>query len=190
MDINDGLIETLLELQDLDRVPRLGFSLNGVADPESVSEHSWHVAFLVWCLSARISGIDRLRAVELALVHDAAEVRLGDLPKTAARYFPKGSKARAEQAAAAELFAAIPEALERHLEYSDGTTAEARLVKACDKLQLVLKLVVYESGGAARLAAFWDNPENFVDGGFPLVAAIYEELRTLRARRLDAARAP
>lgn len=186
MSSDDTLIETLLELQNLDRVPRLGFSLNGVTDPESVSEHSWHVAFLVWCLSARIPGVDRLRAIELALVHDAAEVRLGDLPKTASRYFPERAKARAEQAAASDLFASIPEALDRHLEYSDGDTPEARLVKACDKLQLVLKLIVYESNGARRLAAFWDNPANFVDGGFPLVAELYDQLRTLRERRLGA----
>ena len=58
--------------------------------------------------------------------------------------------------------------------------SEARLVKACDKLQLMLKVAVYERWGTGALAEFWDNPENFPDGGFPVVREIFEELRQRR----------
>ena len=50
-------------------------------------------------------------------------------------------------------------------EYLAAATPEARLVKACDKLQLMLKVAVYERWGESGLAEFWDNPDNFPDSG-------------------------
>ncbi|MDX1501292.1 MAG: HD domain-containing protein [Thermoanaerobaculia bacterium] len=178
-----GLLDLLLEAQALDRVPRTGYLLRGVARPESVSEHSFHVALLVWTLAAGIDEVDAARAVELALLHDLAEVRLGDLPMTAARYLPEGAKRSAEAAAAADLLAPLGDrALALVQELEEGTTPEARLVKACDKLQLMVKVAAYEAQGEGGLAEFWENEGNFPDGGFPEVAALFDELRR-RARR-------
>jgi len=64
----------------------------------------------------------------------------------------------------------------------DGVTPEARLVKACDKLQLMLKVAVYERWGTGALAEFWDNPDNFPDGGFAVVQELFEELRQRRSQ--------
>lgn len=165
----------------LDRIPRSGYVLRGVAAPESVSEHSFHVVFLVWTLGPRIEGIDTGRAVEIALVHDLAELRIGDLPRTSSHYFPEGAKQVAEAAAMADVLAPLPErALRLYEEYQQGATPEARLVKACDKLQLMLKVAVYERWGTGALAEFWDNPGNFPDGGFPVVGQLFEELRARR----------
>jgi 5'-deoxynucleotidase YfbR-like HD superfamily hydrolase len=182
---NDTLLDLFLELQTLDRVPRSGYMLRGVHDPESVTEHSWHVLFLVWSLGTQIEGVDLHRAVEIALVHDLAELRVGDLPRTASHYFPEGAKKSAELAAMRDVLAPLPErALDLYLEYQQGATLEARLVKACDKLQLMLKVAVYERWGTGALAEFWDNPDNFPDGGIPVVREMFEELR--RRRNADA----
>lgn len=179
---NHSLLELFLELQNLDRVPRSGWALRGVAAGESVTEHSWHVLFLVWALGPRIPGLDVGRAVEIALVHDLAEVRLGDLPQTAARYLPEGAKKEAERTAVAEILAPLPgRSRELYAEYEAGETPEARLVKACDKLQLMVKAAAYERWGAGGLAEFWDNPDNFPDGGFAPVRELFEELRRRRA---------
>lgn len=181
MRANDTLLDLFLELQTLDRVPRSGFVLRGVAEPESVTEHSWHVLFLVWALGSRIEGIDLMRAVEMALVHDLAELRTGDLPRVANRYFPEGSKKAAEAAAMAEILAPLPERLlALHDEYQQGSTPEARLVKACDKLQLMIKVTVYERWGTGALAEFWDNPENFPDSDFAVVRELFAALRERR----------
>ena len=181
MRANDTLLDLCLELQILDRVPRSGYVLRGVDHPESVTEHSWHVLFLVWALGSRIAGLDVQRAVEIALVHDLAELRIGDLPRVASRYFPEGAKKSAELAAMGEILAPLPErALDLYREYQDGATPEARLVKACDKLQLMLKVTVYERWGTGTLGEFWDNPENFPDGGFDVVKELFEALRERR----------
>jgi putative hydrolase of HD superfamily len=181
MKANHTLLDLFLEAQALDRIPRSGYVLRGVADPESVTEHTWHVVFLVWALGARIEGMDVHRAVEIAMVHDLAELRIGDLPRTSSRYFPPGAKNAAESAAMADVLAPLAErALPLYEEYQRGATPEARLVKACDKLQLMLKVTVYERWGTGALAEFWDNPENFPDGGFPAVRELFEELRARR----------
>jgi len=181
MRANETLLDLFLELQILDRVPRSGYVLRGVAEPESVTEHSWHVLFLVWALGSRIEGLDLTRAIEIALVHDLAELRTGDLPRVANRYFPEGSKKAAEAAAMAEILAPLPEcALALYDEYQQGSTPEARLVKACDKVQLMIKVAVYERWGTGALAEFWDNPENFPDGDFEVVRELFDALRERR----------
>jgi putative hydrolase of HD superfamily len=178
---NATLVEALLELEILDRVPRSGWMLRGVQDGESVSEHSWHVVTLVWALGPAVPGIDLLRALELAIVHDLAEVRIGDLPRTAARYLPAGAKHAGEEAALAELLAPLGErAVELYREYHQRSTREARLVAACDKLQLMLKVTLYERWGAGGLAEFWRNPANFPDTEFAPVAELFAARGSLK----------
>ena len=62
---NSDLLDLLLEVQSLDRIPRSGYLLSGISDPESVSEHTWQVAFVVWVLSDSIPEVDALRALEI-----------------------------------------------------------------------------------------------------------------------------
>ena len=182
---NGSLLELLLEVETLDRVPRAGWLLRGVADGESVAEHSFHVALLVWTLGVEVAGLDVGRAVAMALVHDLAELRFGDLPRTASRYLPRAAKHEAERAAFADLTApAGPRAAEHFAEYQTGETREARFVRACDKLQLLLKVTVYQSWGAGALAEFWANPDNFPAPEFAPVDAL---LAALRARAASAA---
>jgi putative hydrolase of HD superfamily len=179
-----SLLDSLLELQILDRVPRSGWALRGVPEPESVSEHGFHVLLLVWALAPEVDGLDAHRACELAVVHDLAEVRLGDLPRTAARYLPDGAKHAAEQAALADLLAPLGDrATALYREYRGKATREARFVGACDKLQLMIKVLLYERWGAGGLGEFWENAENFPGDEFAPVAALVDELRARRGRR-------
>jgi putative hydrolases of HD superfamily len=179
---NDSLLEALLELQILDRIPRSGWMLRGVPEPESVSEHNWHVAFLVWALAPQVAGLDAARALDLAMIHDLAEVRLGDLPRTAGRYLPRGAKHQAEGEALAELLAPLGDrGPTLYGEYRAGATREARFVSACDKLQLMLKVALYEGWGASGLAEFWGNDANFPDQEFPAVRRLFDALRRRRS---------
>ncbi len=177
MRANESLLDLVLEAQVLDRVPRSGYCLRGVPEPESVTEHSWHVVFLVWLLGRRCEGVDVPRAIQIALIHDLAEMRLGDLPRTASRYL-SGMKNQAEAAAMGEILAPLTDT-ERafYTEYQQGETREARLVKACDKLQLMLKVFTYEAwGSGGGLREFWDNPDNFPNGDFEPVRILFAAL--------------
>lgn len=175
---NQSLLDVLLELQFLDRVPRSGYLLRGITDCESVSEHTFHLVFMVWTLAAEEPELDRLRVMELALVHDLAEVRMGDLPRSAAGYLPSGAKAKAEHAAASDLMAPLGDAaIDRVAEYQAKETAEARFVSLCDKVQLLIKVAVYEEWGSPNLAEFRRRLEGLPDGGFSSIRRVLGELR-------------
>jgi len=176
---NATLLDLLLELQTLDRVPRSGYFLRGISDCESVSEHTFHLAMLVWFLAADEPELDRAHAVELALMHDLAELRIGDLPRTATTYLPADVKHAAERRAAADILApADPRATALYDEYEEGETAEARFVRACDKLQLMVKVTVYERWGHRGLAEFWDNPANFPTSDFSSIEKLFADLQS------------
>jgi putative hydrolase of HD superfamily len=173
---NATLLDLLLELQTLDRVPRSGYFLRGISDCESVSEHTFHLAMLVWFLAAEEPALDRV--VELALMHDVAELRIGDLPRTATTYLPAEVKHAAERLAAADILApADPRATALYEEYEAAATAEARFVRACDKLQLMIKVTVYEGWGHRGLAEFWGNPANFPKSEFGSVERLFKSLQ-------------
>src|SRR5918912_251677 len=61
----------------LKEVRRQGWVDRGVADAESVADHSYRLAVLAWAV-ARARGLDAGRAVLIALVHDLAEAEIGD----------------------------------------------------------------------------------------------------------------
>ena len=65
---NASLLDLLLELQTLDRVPRSGYFLRGISDCESVSEHTFHLALLVWLLAG-----DEPVETQIRLMIDFAE---------------------------------------------------------------------------------------------------------------------
>ena len=175
---NDDLFDLLLELQALDRLPRTGYAMRGMVDSESLSEHSFHITFLAWALAQELPELDRLRVLELALVHDLPEVRTGDLPRTANQYLPVGAKAAAELAVARQLLAPLGErSVELLAEYQAGETAEARFVSVCDKLQLLIKVAAYQSWGVGNLDELAATIDRFDDGGFEPVRRLVDRLR-------------
>ena len=184
---NSDLLDTLLELQALDRVPRFGYSMRGISDPESVSEHTFHLCMLVWALAPEAPGVDLGHALQLAMIHDLAEVRTGDLPRTATAYFPRETKLRAERAVIEDLMGPAADRARPLLEeYQAGKTAEARFVGACDKLQLLLKTWTYEHWGAGKnLDELWENLDPFPDGGFDVVHRLFQTLRERRQRQAE-----
>ncbi len=179
---NETLLDTLLELEGLDRVPRTGWFLRGVADCESVAEHTFHVVFLVWAAGSRVSGLDLGRATQLALLHDLGEMRTGDLPRTAQAYLAREEKVKAERRALDDVLAPLAgRAAALANEYQAQETLEARFVKACDRLQLLLKAARYEAHGARGLEEFWES--DFDDLGFPVLAELAAELAARRSVR-------
>ncbi len=175
---NATLLDLVLELQLLDRVPRSGYLLRGIGDGESVAEHCFQLAMIVRLLAPGEPEIDPARAVELALLHDLGELRVGDLPANAVRYLPAGAKHAAERHAVADLLAPDESGAEAsYLEYEARSTREARFVAACDKLQLMVKVSVYQRQGRGALAEFWLNPANLPGAEFASVRAMFEALR-------------
>ena len=146
--MNEADIQALLEATKLKSLNRAGWLRCAVAHPESVAAHSWGVAWLVLLLCP--SGLNRERALELALVHDLAEVRAGDI--TPYDKVSATDKHRLEEEALQAMMgectykACVTSAFE---EYRDALTPEAKFVHYCDKLDMALQARRY----------MLDNPE-------------------------------
>ena len=151
----DPLIDQLLSLEGLDLIPRTGYLQRGVRSPESVTEHSWHVAVVAWTLLPFVQPIDQAKALELALLHDVGELLIGDLPRPARRLFPPNAKEIAEKQAVVEVLHASSDratALADDLRHKHSL--ESRFVHHCDRLQLLLKTATYAQRNEGESAAF------------------------------------
>lgn len=145
--------ERLLEALALKDLPRAGWVRVGVQAPESVAAHAWGVAWLVLALCP--PELDRGRALAIAVVHDLAEVRVGDL--TPHDGTPASEKARREREAFRDLVAPLAGAAEMEAmlaEYMGAGTPEGRFVRACDKLDMALQAARYEAAQGLDLAEF------------------------------------
>ena len=149
-------LEALLKLLALDRLPRTGWILAGVEPVESVAAHGLGTALVVLGLGPAVDPpLDVDRAVTLAVLHDAPEALLTDLPRAASALLPPGAKAEAEAKAAGILLGPLSDhALGREAEYRAQGTREARFVRLCDKLQLGVRLLGYVRAGARGLEDF------------------------------------
>lgn len=149
MTLRDLLLETLA----LKALPRAGWVRVGVRDPESVAAHAWGVAWLVLALCP--PHVDRGRALAIAVVHDLAEVRVGDLtphdPVTPAE------KRHREEAAFRDLTGGRADLQELLGEYLEASTPEGRFVRACDKLDMALQAAWYEARQPLDLREFVES---------------------------------
>jgi putative hydrolase of HD superfamily len=146
---SSGALAALVESYGLKDERRTGWQLSGIDDPESVAAHSWGVSLL--CLAfADEAGVDPDRALRLAVVHDLAEARTGDLPTRADpadEPIPSPEKERRERAAMSELGAPFPVVAEAWEAYERRDTPEARFVKDIDLVDMCLQALVYEREG-------------------------------------------
>ena len=149
-------LDRLVDLLALDSLPRTGWILVGVPQPESVAGHSLGAALLALTLGPEVEPpLDVDRAAALCAVHDTPEAWLGDLPRPGASRLPDGAKHAAEQRIADDFLAPLSAALrDRVREYESRESREARFARLCDGLQLGLRLVGYRRAGQRGLDAF------------------------------------
>jgi putative hydrolase of HD superfamily len=143
-----ALLDFLITADRLKGVERRAFVGDG-SRRENSAEHSWHLALAALVLHREVGfTADLGRTLALALVHDLVEIHAGDT--YAYDEAQAMAQAEREEAAAHRLFDPLPADLRDDLwsmwrEFERGETAEARLAKACDRLQGFLQN--YVAGG-------------------------------------------
>ena len=156
----ENLLAVLTDVGRLKTLRRAGWVRSGVEEPESVADHSYRLAMLALLIAPRL-GLDIDRLVRLALLHDLAEARIGDL--TPADRVAPADKAAREDAAFSEIVSGLSESkalVELWRDYETGGTPEARIVRQLDKLEMALQALEYEQtavagSGAAQLQPGW-----------------------------------
>ena len=182
----DSIIDVMLSLHPLERVPRAGFLLRGVVEPESVAAHSHSLAVLTLLVCNEYPDeFDSSKAVEMALIHDLQEVSTMDIPLPAGNDAFRAAKETAEEEIFNGLFSRVsPRIRERYAEFKRSETAEARLVRGLDKVQMMIKVVCYEQEGRGRLDEFWRHPRNFPDFGIPVLKTLFQAVAAKAGRKV------
>jgi putative hydrolase of HD superfamily len=191
--VNDGpaaaIVAALARLHPLDRVPRAGWLLRGVTEPESVASHCHAVALLAQLVCDAWPGtFDAGRAVAMALIHDCAEVETMDIPMPAGDAGFREAKSRTERAIIDSVFAGLASrAGELFDEFERADTPEARLVRGLDKVQMMIRATCYQHEGRGNLEAFWAHGRNLEDFGIEAVRELFAEVARFAGRNLPTA---
>lgn len=140
------IIEFIKIIERLKTIERFNRTSN-LHRTESVAEHMWHLAIMVYLLAGQKPELDKKRLIELSLIHDLVEVYSGDVNLWDPKKKDKDKKRADERKAAIKLFSKLPKderekMLELWYEYEDKKTAEAVFVYALDKLQPFLQRLI------------------------------------------------
>lgn len=168
---------------NLKHMKRTGWVLRNVKDCESISGHMYRMGMMSFLLDGS-QGLDRIRVMELALVHDLAESIVGDITPYCG--ISREEKLLREFSAMSEISELLgpskDKLLELFNEYESGKTAEAKFVKDLDRLDMVMQAFEYEKRDNCPMKhqEFFDSTK----GKFshPLVINIVNEINAQREK--------
>ncbi len=186
------MLATLIELQRLKRLDRTGWTLRGLPNgTEAVASHSFGVCVTAMLLAdeAKAHGIEVNceRLLRMALLHDWAETRVGDMPRTATNYFGAEARKKAETLAFADIVNGVgageADYNELYQDYEQRSSLESRLVKAADVIDLLVQAFALEKAGVKGLDEFWEVAHT---ADFQLPAAAQEVVMKVMRQLLEA----
>ena len=107
---------------------------------ESVGEHTWMMALFALLTYRQLKApIDIDKALKMVIIHDLAEVEVGDIPFTEESE-RKRNKQALEEAAMEKIYSMLPKEEAEEIcslwhEYEERNTPEAKFIKALDTLE-------------------------------------------------------
>jgi putative hydrolase of HD superfamily len=176
----DKLLRLMTRADRLESLPRTGWLVGGVVQPESIAAHLYGVAVgALWIADTIEEQVDVERLLRIALLHDLGEALTSDLPRPVKRLIGKASVDAAEEAAFATIAddAGVPW-LGAWDDYQAADSLEARIVKAADRIQMLVKAAIYEKQGRGDVARFFEGRDPSF--GIPVVDEVFERLRERR----------
>ena len=141
-----NLANLLFEARMLKEIPRSGYAFLGAGD-ESVAEHTFMVTFIAFIMAQTVPEVDGIRLVNMCLVHDLPEARIGDLNTVQKQYVTAN-----EGQALSDTTRDLPFGeymTELMADFNTGKTLEARLARDADQLALFVDLKALKDMGYA-----------------------------------------
>jgi putative hydrolase of HD superfamily len=193
----DDIISIATQAESLKGLHRTGWSIAGLnrCRQESVAEHSFGTALLTLLLSEYLQqegeAIDQQKALAMAIIHDLAESRISDIPQSAVA---AGGKPMADAKKTAELNAIYAILSDNHNllsiynELEEQKSAESRIVRGADLIDMLLHALTLESSGASPkiFQPFFQNSKSAVENvNIPAVTKLYEQLVNSHEENLE-----
>ncbi len=189
----DKIIKFFSEVGKLKEMPRRGWVIRDVKNPESIADHTFRVAIMAWVLAVKKNSKTNLeKLLKMALVHDICEVYSGDttpydsvLPKDKKKRqellktWPRFSEAekkrlaekkyKKEKAGLEKLIKELPPKLKQEmmglwLDYERGASVEGKFFKHADRIESFLQASEYwRSNKKLPLKPYWIQAEELHD---------------------------
>ena len=181
---SDEMVQTLFRYEILNKLPRTGFLMRGVDTPESIGEHIFSTTVLAILVLEEMERegyeVDSAKVLKMAALHETGEILVGDIPHPAVAFMGKRVKVDMEREAGKRVLRNYP-GLQRIIdEFEARESLEARIVDSLDKLQMLVKVLLYESEGKGQLEDFWRYNRNVRKIGVPVIDETYDRLTELR----------
>jgi putative hydrolase of HD superfamily len=186
----------------LKEMPRRGWIINDIKNPESIAAHTFRASLMAWILGKK-KKLNTERVLKIALIHDLCEVYAGDttpydslLPKNAKKRkelmktWPRLSekekkklsskKHKKERLALEKITKDLPREMSneiRHLwfDYEKGLTKEGRFFKQTDRLENFLQAMEYwKKYKKPPQGPWWEWAKEFFDD--PVSLEFVEEM--------------
>jgi putative hydrolase of HD superfamily len=188
-----NILNFLLEVNKLKEMPRTGWVLAEVKNPETIAEHIFGVTVDAWLLAEK-RNLNVKRAIQIALSHDLCEVYAGDItPFLYYPYLPKDKderkkilmkwarllkrekekigkvKLQKEKKALLKLIKFLKpnlrnEILACRLGYEKGTLREGKFVKQLNRIDTLLQSIEYFGTKDINTRTnWWEWAEEIVD---------------------------
>ena len=160
---NENIVEFIFEAGTLKRVPRSGWSVLGIKNPESVADHSFRCAVIGY-LIAQMEKVSVYRVLLMTLFNDIHEARITDLHKMAQRYIDART---AEDASFEEQVGSLPEGILQELsdvreDYGAQESKESIVARDSDILECLIQAKEYYEHGHKSAALFMKKAPEYL----------------------------
>jgi len=154
----EEIVEFIFEAGTLKNMPRSGWNVLGIKNPESVADHSFRCA-VVGYLLAHMEKVSVQRVLLMTLFNDIHEARTTDLHKMAQRYIDADS---AEGAAFEEQVGSLPGDIREELsdvreDYAAQESRESIVARDSDILECLIQAREYVEQGHKNAALFMEQ---------------------------------
>ena len=128
------------EAEGLKNVLRSAHTSSGRS--ESAAEHTWRLCLLAMVFEDQLGHLDFLKLLKMCVIHDLGEAISGDIPAT--KQSGKSNKSYQEREDLLGLLQPLNRQLRQEFillweEYEGASTAEAKAVKALDKIETLIQ---------------------------------------------------
>jgi len=181
----------LIEVGKLKRMPRRGWVLRGIKNPETIAAHTFRMTMMSWILCCK-KKLNLNKVIKMCLIHDICEVCAGDttpydniLPKDRRQWkrvfdkWPRLSKKQKEEnflkkykkehEGLKKLIVSLPSDTRKEIyglwnDYEKGLTPEGKFVRQLDRIENLLQALEYwKKEKKFAIGPWWIQIEELID---------------------------